>query len=271
MKLPNLLGLRSRDSVRCPGREYVVVTCESEPAAIRAALPRPLEPDGSNTVRVRFIATPDPSGSGSFVEADLVVPARFGNTLVDYTAHRYATQELPQLAGAPALARAWPRRDGRARLLFMRDTVAGVLEVDGRPVALAGMGSGKYGWPAGAQARPCTARSVRRQVAGAQVNLKRVAAGGGRSAVAQLVAAKVELERVHAAWAGPARLQRAGCALTPIAEFPLRRIVGGLCFVADVTLCGAQLLFDYRREAQYPASAPAWLGSGLALRLQEAA
>jgi len=39
-----------RGPYRFIDREYLIVTYESDPSAIRAALPEPLEPDGSNTV-----------------------------------------------------------------------------------------------------------------------------------------------------------------------------------------------------------------------------
>ena len=49
-------------------REYLIITYESEPAAIRAALPEPLEPDGSNTVLYEFIRMPDSAGFGDYTE-----------------------------------------------------------------------------------------------------------------------------------------------------------------------------------------------------------
>jgi acetoacetate decarboxylase len=39
-----------RGPYRFIDREYLIVTYESDPSAIRAALPEPLEPDGSNIV-----------------------------------------------------------------------------------------------------------------------------------------------------------------------------------------------------------------------------
>ena len=49
-------------------REYLTVTYESDPAAIREALPEPLEPDGSNTVLYEFIRMPDSAGFGDYTE-----------------------------------------------------------------------------------------------------------------------------------------------------------------------------------------------------------
>jgi acetoacetate decarboxylase len=246
MSFTNLLQSAPR-GLRCADREYLVVVCESDAASIRAALPHPLEPDGSNTVHLRFIATRDPAGAGSYVETDLVIPALLGSTAVDFTAQRYADAELPALAGDAA----WSRRPGRARLLFMRETAAAVLEIGGRAVVLAEMGHGKYGLMSDTTGT-CSARVVRRVLADTQVNLKRAPAANGRPAVAQLVGVGIDVQRVKSAWSGAARVHRCGAGLAPIADFPLKRVVGGFNFVADVALARGEVLFDYKREARRP-------------------
>src|SRR5258708_17311206 len=51
------------------GREYFVVLYESDPAAIRAALPEPLEPAGENLVGFEWLRTPDASRFGAYTMA----------------------------------------------------------------------------------------------------------------------------------------------------------------------------------------------------------
>jgi acetoacetate decarboxylase len=270
MSFPHLLQFSPRDSNRLADREYLVVVCAGDARAIRAALPRPLEPDGSNTVRLRFIATRAAAGAGCHLETDVVIPALFDGAAVDYTAQRYADEELPAFAGDVGRLAAWPRRPGRTRLLFMRETAAAVLEISGRAVVLAEMGHGKHG-SLGSEASACSAHAVRRLLAPTQVNLKRVPAAGGRAAVAQLVGIGIGDVRVKSAWAGAARMHRSS-GLAPITDFPLRRVVAGFNFVADVTVGSGQVLFDYKREARRPISSVlAQLASGLAPRLQGAA
>ena len=59
MKIQDILQLPSmpvaspsypRGPYRFVDREYLIITYQSDPDAIREALPEPLEPDGSNTV-----------------------------------------------------------------------------------------------------------------------------------------------------------------------------------------------------------------------------
>jgi Acetoacetate decarboxylase (ADC) len=51
-----------RGPYRFINREYLIVTYESDPGAVREALPEPLEPDGSNYVLCKFIRMPDSAG-----------------------------------------------------------------------------------------------------------------------------------------------------------------------------------------------------------------
>jgi acetoacetate decarboxylase len=60
-----------RGPYRFIDREYMIVTYESDPDAIREALPGPLEPDGSNFVFYEFIRMPDLAGFGDYTEIRL--------------------------------------------------------------------------------------------------------------------------------------------------------------------------------------------------------
>jgi len=67
-------------------REYFTVTYESDPDAIRAAVPEPLTPDGSNTVIYEFIRMPDSNnGFGDYTESGIVIPCLYQNEPVNFT------------------------------------------------------------------------------------------------------------------------------------------------------------------------------------------
>src|SRR5258708_39838283 len=71
------------------GREYFVVLYESDPAAIRAALPEPLEPAGENLVGFEWLRTPDASGFGAYTMAGVVVPAKIDGKPHNFIAQMY--------------------------------------------------------------------------------------------------------------------------------------------------------------------------------------
>src|SRR5215470_7902723 len=78
-----------RGPYRFRNREYLIITYESDPVAIRAALPEPLVPDGSNTVLYEFIRMPDSAGFGDYTESGIVIPAVHGTEHVSFTAQMY--------------------------------------------------------------------------------------------------------------------------------------------------------------------------------------
>src|SRR3954453_16264098 len=88
-----------RGPYRFINREYFIISYESDPDAIRAALPEPLEPDGSNTVMYEFILMPDSSGFGSYSESGVVIPAKFQGEALGFTSQMYLDDEPPLVGG----------------------------------------------------------------------------------------------------------------------------------------------------------------------------
>src|SRR3546814_11651190 len=108
MNAPDILSLPSMPMAspsypagpyRFIDREYLIISYESDPEAIRAALPEPLQPDGSNRVLCEFIRMPDSSGFGSYTESGLVIPARFNDKPINFTAPMYLADHPPIAAG----------------------------------------------------------------------------------------------------------------------------------------------------------------------------
>ncbi len=79
-----------------------------------------------------------------------------------------------------------------------------------------------------------------------QVNLKLIPDVDGTPAIAQLVAYNLTDIAVKGSWTGPARLHLIPHANAPVADLPIRRIVGARHFVADLTLPYGRVLHDYR-------------------------
>jgi acetoacetate decarboxylase len=57
-------------------REFVVITYRTDPDALRAVVPEPLEVAG-DTVNYEFIRMPDSTGFGDYTETGQVIPVRF--------------------------------------------------------------------------------------------------------------------------------------------------------------------------------------------------
>ena len=67
----------------------------------------------------------------------------------------------------------------------------------------------------------------------------------GKPPVAQLVAYNLTDISVKGYWGGPARLHLAPHVNAPVADLPVREMIGGLHFVADLTLPYGRVVHDY--------------------------
>jgi len=236
-------------------REYLIISYESDPEAIRAALPEPLQADGSNRVLCEFIRMPDSSGFGSYTESGLVIPAQFNDRPVNFTAQMYLDDHPPIAAGREIWG--FPKKLGHPNLQVAHDTLTGTLDYAGVQVAVGTMGYKHQHLLYDLQGRrACSSASIIEKMSATQVNLKLIPDVDGTLAIAQLVAYELIDIQVKGAWSGPARLHLVAHVNAPLADLPVRKVLGGLHFIADLTLPYGRVIHDYKtsdsqtREAQ---------------------
>ncbi len=253
MNLNDILALPSmpaaspsypRGPYRFMDREYLIITYESDPDAIRAALPEPLEPDGSNTVLYEFIRMPDSAGFGSYTESGVVIPALFQGEHVNFTAQMYLDNEPPIAGGREIWG--FPKKHGLPKLNVVHDTLTGTLDYAGVQVAVGTMGYKHQHllYDVNGQ-KQCSSASIVAKMGKTQVNLKLIPGVDGELAIAQLVAYNLTDISVQGAWSGPARLHLVPHVNAPVADLPVRKSLGGLHFIADLTLPYGRVLHDY--------------------------
>ena len=96
-------------------REFLVITYETDPDLIRAALPEPLEPIEKPIVHYEWIKMPDSSGFGSYTESGLVIPARLHGEDVNFVSQMYLDDDPPIAAGPRDLGFSEEIRPSQAR------------------------------------------------------------------------------------------------------------------------------------------------------------
>jgi len=84
---------------RFVNREYMVITYETDPQALAADLPEPLEPVEHSLVHFEWIKMPDSSGFGSYTESGMVIPCCFRGENVNFVAQMYLDDDPPISAG----------------------------------------------------------------------------------------------------------------------------------------------------------------------------
>lgn len=220
-------------------RGYMVITYESDPAAIRAAVPEPLVPDPSNQVSYEWTRMPNPSGFGDHIQSSVAIPCTFSGRPCDFVAQIYSDDDPPLAVGRRAGG--FPRKYAHPTLAIARKTLTGTLDYAGQRVAT-GTVAYKHALYAGGLSN--LEASLRKP----RCLLKIIPDIDGGSAIAQLVGVELTDVTVKGSWTGPARLDLVPHVNAPVADLPVRRIVGGRHFVADLTLPAGRVLVDYLKD-----------------------
>jgi acetoacetate decarboxylase len=258
VKLEAIMGLPSmpdaspsypRGPYRFVDREYLIITYETDADAIRDALPEPLQPDGSNTAFYEFIRRPDSAGFGDYTESGIVIPAKLGGEHVNFTAQMYLDDE-PLIAGDREIW-GFPKKHARPKLAVVQDTLIGTLEYAGIQVAVGTMGYKHQHLLFDVEGRrACSPESIIDQMGTTQVNLKIVPGVDDIPAIVQLVGYNLTDIQVKGAWSGPARLALLPHVNAPVADLPVKRVIGAVHFIADLTLPCGGVLYDYKADTR---------------------
>jgi acetoacetate decarboxylase len=230
-------------------REYMIIAYESDPDAIRQAVPEPLAPDGSNQVLYEFIRMPDSTGFGDYTETGVVIPCRYAGEALNFVAQMYLDCEPPIVAGREIWG--FPKKLADVSFKVERDTLTGRLNYAGQEVAFGTMAYKHENVICGQGAiceSVCDAAPIVDKLTKTAVNLKLIPDVDGTPAIAQLVAYNLTDVHVKGAWHSPARLHLIPHVNAPVADLPVKRVLGGTHFVADLTLPYGRVLVDYLQE-----------------------
>lgn len=220
-------------------REYMVITYETDLALIAQQLPEPLQPLAQPLVNSEWISMPDSTGFGAYSECGLVIPCRLGGEEVNFVSQMYLDDDPPTVAGREIWG--FPKKYAHPKLEIVKDTLTGTLEYAGQQVAMGTMGY-KHESMAGNGERTTAMLSK------TQVNLKLIPGVDGEPEICQLVSYNLTDITVKGSWMGPARLHLIPHVNAPMADLPVRRVLGAHHFIADLTLPYGRVAYDYKKE-----------------------
>ena len=139
-----------------------------------------------------------------------------------------------------------PKKHANPKLSIVHGTFTGVLEYAGITVAVATMGYKYQNLLYDVKGRKhCSAESIIEKMSNIQVNLKIIPDIDGSRAIAQLVGYNLNDIQVKGGWPSPARLQLHAHVNAPVADLPVRKVLGAVHFIADLTLPYGRVLHDY--------------------------
>ena len=218
-------------------REFLIITYETDPAALEKVVPFPLkvvEP----IVKYEFIRMPDSSGLGDYTESGQVIPVEFNGTRGLFVLSMYLDNEPGILAGREIWG--FPKKFGLPSLgvdPVSKDTLVGRLYYGELEVARGTMG---YKW----QTLPTD--DIKDYLENTPNYLVKIIPDvDGSPKIHQLVRYHPGDVTITGAWTGPTDLELFRHALAPVADLPVKKIISGVHFISDLTLLPGTVVYDY--------------------------
>ncbi|HQT47014.1 MAG TPA: acetoacetate decarboxylase [Acidocella sp.] len=223
---------------RFKDREYLLIHYETDPEALRALLPEPLEPDG-NHVYFEWMKMPDSTGFGDYEESGCSIAALYKGEKCNYSVMMYLDDESPTTGGREIWG--FPKKFGMPKLKTIHETLTGTLYYDEERVAL---GTMVY------KQKPMDLAQTAAGMKKLNVNLKWIPDVDGGPKIAQLVGYHLEDIELKFAFTGEARLHLVPHVNCRLADLPVRKILYGTHLCADLTLPYGTVLHDYLAETK---------------------
>ena len=218
---------------RFVNREFFIIAYRTDPDALRAVIPAPLE-FTEPIVKYEFIRMPDSTGFGDYTESGQVIPVDFRGEHGGYVHSMYLDCD-PPIAGGRELW-GFPKKLASPVLKVEKDTLGGVLRFGSVPVAVATMGY---------KHRAIDKDKARESVEAPGYLLKIIPHVDGSTRICELVRYYTTQVNLKGAWTAPGSLELHPHALAPVADLPVLKVESALHFIVDLTLDLGEVVFDY--------------------------
>ncbi len=222
-----------RGPYRFVNREYFIITYRTDPEALRAVIPAPLE-FTEPIVKYEFIRMPDSTGFGDYTESGQVIPVSFRGEVGSYVHAMYLDCDPPIAAGREIWG--FPKKLASPSLQVVKDTLVGVLRFGPVAVAVATMGY---------KHRGIDLDKTRNSLSAPSYLLKIIPHVDGTPRICELVRYVCADVTVKGAWQGPTALELFHHALAPVAALPVLDVLSGVHIVSDLTLNLGTVVHDY--------------------------
>lgn len=221
---------------RFVNREYLIITYRTDPEALAAVVPEPLEFD-EPIVKYEFIRMPDSTGFGSYTETGQVIPVKFKGQYGSYS-HAMFLNDGPPIYGGRELW-GFPKKYAQPNLAVDKDTLVGTLDYGQVRVVVATMGY---------KHKALDHKTVAESLAKPNYLLKIIPHVDGSPRICELVDYRLEDVVLKGAWTGPAALDLRPHALAPVADLPVREVISATHILADLTLGLGKVVHDYLQK-----------------------
>ncbi len=214
-------------------REYLIITYRTDPEALAAVVPEPLQV-GEPLVKYEFIRMPDSTGFGDYTETGQVIPVTFEGKPGVFVHSMFLDDDAPIAGGREIWG--FPKKLGNPKLKVESDVLVGTLHYGSTLCATGSMGY---------KHRAVDFKPVLAAMSEPNYLLKIIPHVDGTPRICELVRYHLEDIELKEAWTGPAALDLHGHALADVARLPVREVVSALHLKANLTLGLGSVVFDY--------------------------
>ncbi|MEM0909152.1 MAG: acetoacetate decarboxylase [Pseudomonadota bacterium] len=218
---------------RFVNREFMIVSYRTDPEALHKVVPAPLTVTDP-IVNFEWIKMPDSNGFGSYTEAGQVIPVSYNGVKGAYVHAMYLDDGPPILGGRELWG--FPKKLAAPTLRIDKETLVGELDFSGVRVATGTMGY-KYHDLAEADVMP--------SLNAPNFLLKIIPHVDGSARICELVKYHMVDITFKGAWSGPGALDLMAHALAPVADLPVREVIGAKHILCDLTLGLGEVVKDY--------------------------
>ena len=218
---------------RFVNREYLIISYRTDPDALRALVPAPLEL-AEPVVKFEFIRMPDSTGFGDYTESGQVIPVTYKGQHGGFVLSMFLNDHPPIAAGRELWG--FPKKLGQPDLHVHTDTLMGTLDYSDFRIATGTMGFKHRAMD------PAVAKAALEAPA---FLLKIIPHVDGTARICELVEYRLEDVRVKGVWSGPGALSLEPHALAPVAELPVLEVVETTHLICDLTLGLGRVVYDY--------------------------
>ncbi|MEV6239620.1 acetoacetate decarboxylase [Lentzea sp. NPDC051838] len=214
-------------------REYLNIVYRTDPEALRAVVPAPLEID-EPLVRFEVMKMNDVTGYGPYTEAGQAIQVVFDGERGEYLHAMYLDSFAATASGREVSA--YPKVMASPNLYADNGALVGTLDYGTLRVATATMGYKHF---------ELDRREAEREITVPTFMLKTIPDYDGTLRVQELVRTEITDVVVKQAYTGPARLQLFQHVLAPLADLPVLEVVSASHLITDLTLAPAKPVHNY--------------------------
>jgi len=225
-----------RGPYRFVNREYLIISYRTDPDALRAVVPEPLQFTDA-IVKYEFIRMPDSTGFGNYTESGQVIPVTYNGVNGGYVHSMYLDDDAPIAGGREIWG--FPKKLATPKLRADKDTLVGTLDYGSIRVA-----NGTMGY----KHQTLDVAKVKTSMEAPNYLIKIIPHVDCSPRICELVRYFLTDIAVKGAWSGPAGLELFDHALAPVAELPVREVLSATHILADLTLGLGEVVHDYMKD-----------------------